>query len=117
MKKLFRKLGILVVTWYANRLYTKAVEKAKKRFKDERHTIYVTSNLLNPMELITCNRNQYREMKRMSGVDRQSKGLVMPISELKQYGSWYHTGMDHKERELRRLAFVKMLLKRSKFVE
>lgn len=118
---IIKKIGIWVVTYYANRLYRKAVKNADKRHEQEREMIYVTSNLLDAQQLITCNRAQYREMKRMSHADRYGK---YPIELLKEDGCWYHTGnrldqdtMPEHTKELKRLAFVKMLLKKSKFLE
>lgn len=115
--KLLNKLGIWVVTLYANRLYKKAVKAADKRHAEEGEMIYVTSNLLDPQQLITCNRRQYREMKVMSGAYRRGK---YPIELLKNDGCWYHTGnrsendcMTPHTKELKRLAFQKMLLRKS----
>ena len=118
---LLKRLGIKVVTYYANRLYTKKVKEADKRHAEEGEMIYVTSNPLDAQQLLTCNRKQFRELKRLSGVDRYKR---IPIEWLKNDGCWYHTGnrsendtLSPRERELKRLAFIKLLLKRSKFVE
>jgi hypothetical protein len=112
MKKLFRRLAGYVVTAYANRLYRKAVKIADKRHQDEKTMIYVISGYINPDDLVTCNRDEWRAMKKKAGIKDHIESL--------KAGCWYHTtdGIDRNglppiDKEARRLAFVRLLLKRA----
>ena len=113
MKKIFSKPAGYVVTAYANRLYRKAVEKADKRHQEEGTMIYVISSFSDESNLITCNRKEFRAIKEALKIRSQH------IDSLKA-GSWYHTpdaidrnGLAPIDKEARRLAFVRMILKRA----
>ena len=119
IRAFFRRMAIYVVTAYANRIYRKAVEAAEQRHEKEKETIYVTNGAISASSLVTYNRKQFRKAKRLLRVydSRQYN-----IAALKQ-AAWYHTanreekdGMTPKGKELRRLAFVKYLLKQAKLV-
>ena len=114
MKKLFEKLAGYLVTAYANRLYNKAVKIADDRHTKEKTTIYVISSYFDPSKLVTCNRKQFRLMKERLRL-RSEKVANMRM------GSWYHTadaiernGLPAVDKEARRLAFVRMILKKAK---
>lgn len=116
MKKFFKALAGYVVTAYANRIYRRAVKEANMRHKNEKEMIYVASSIEDVRTLMTYNRRQFRMMKNR---------LFIPkfyISNLKD-GAWYHTpdrgeahGLSPKEKEARRLAFVKHVLHRAKLL-
>lgn len=116
MKKFFKALAGYVVTAYANRLYRKAVKEADRRHKEEKEMIYVASSIADVRTLMTYNRRQFRLMKNR---------LFIPkfyICNLKD-GAWYYTadrgeahGLTPKEKEARRLAFVKHVLHRAKLL-
>lgn len=113
MKKFFRKLAGYFVTAYANRLYNKAVKIADERHENEHTMIYVISSYTDASKLVTYNRKQFRATKEFLKLRSEKVG------NMKQ-GSWYHTadaiernGLSAKDREARRLAFVRMLLQRA----
>lgn len=117
MKKIFKRLAGYVVTAYANRLYNKAVKMADDRHAQEKTTIYVISSYLDPKELVTYNREQFRRVKRLFKL-REEK-----IENLRA-GSWYHTtdkgennGLSDLDKEARRLAFVRMILQKAKLAD
>lgn len=114
MRKFFKKLAGYVVTAYANRLYNKAVKIAERRHKEENTMIYVISSYYDPSLLVTYNRKQFRAAKEFLKL-RSEK-----IESMKK-GSWYFTsdaigrnGINGKDMEARRLAFVRMILTRAK---
>lgn len=114
MKNFFKKLAKYVVAAYANRLYRKAVKIADKRHEQERTTIYVLSSFRNSSHLTTCNRTEFRRMKMACHI------YFHHIDKLKE-GCWYHTGdarerngMNAADKEARRIAFMRMMLKRAK---
>lgn len=114
MKKFFKRLAKYVVAAYAKRMYRKAVSIAEKRHKEEKTMIYVISSFIDPSQLVTCNRKEFREVKNKLGLPKH------PIEKLKA-GSWYHTadgiernGMKAIDKEARRIAFIRMVIGRAK---
>lgn len=114
MKKLFRKLAGYIVTVYANKLYRKAVSAAEKRHQEEKTMIYVLSSPLDQSKLVTCSKKEFRAIKEKLKIRHHG------VEHLKK-GCWYHTtdGIDRNglpliDKEARRLAFVRLLLKRAK---
>lgn len=113
MKRFFRRLAGYVVTAYANRLYRKAAGIAEKRHREEKTMVYVMSSYTNPSHLLTCNRKEFRAMKERLHLYHHH------IVSLKK-GCWYHTadaiernGIEPVDMEARRLAFIRMALKRA----
>lgn len=114
MKNFFRRLAGYVVTAYANRLYKKAIKIADERHANEKTMIYVISSYHDPSTLVTYNRKQFRAAKEFLKLRSER------VESMKR-GSWYHTadaiernGLSPKDREARRLAFVRMVLQRAK---
>ena len=119
IKGFIRRMAIYVVTAYANRIYRKAVEAADKRHEMEKETIYVSNGALDASVLRTYNRKEFRHAKRLL---RIYDSKAYNIANLKP-SAWYHTanreekeGMTPRAKELRRLAFVKSLLRNAKLV-
>ena len=117
-KKFFRKLAIMVVTAYGNRIYRKGVKAAEARHAKDKEMIYLSNGVINGMVLRTYNRAEFRKAKRILGVSSKQ----FNCSALKQ-ACWYHTanrsekdGLSERAKELRRLAFIKFLLKNAKLV-
>ena len=116
MKKFFKKIAGYIVTIYANRIYRKAVKEADKVHAERGERIYVASSIEDVRELMIYNRYKFRQIK---------KKLFIPkfyISNLKD-GAWYYTadrsgqnGLTPKEKETRRLAFVRHVLHRAKLL-
>ena len=116
MKKFFRKLAGYLVTIYANRIYRKAVKEADRVHAERKERIYVASSIEDVRELVIYNRYKFRQIKNK---------LFIPkfyISNLKD-GAWYYTGdrleqgcLTPKEKETRRLAFVRHVLHRAKLI-
>ena len=119
IKAFFRRIAVYVVTAYANHIYQKAVKVADKRHEEEKTTIYVANGTIDASELRTYNRNEFRRVKRFLKIyDNKSYNMC----NFKQ-ASWYYTpnaegagGMTPRTKELRRLAFVKNILRNAKLV-
>ena len=117
MKKFSRKLAGYLVTIYANRIYRKAVKEADRVHAERKERIYVASSIEDVRELVIYNRYKFRQIKNR---------LFIPkfyISNLKD-GACYYTadrgeknGLTEKEKEIRRLAFVKHVLHRAKLLD
>ena len=119
IKAFFRRMAIYVVTAYANRIYRKAVQAADKRHAEEKETIYVANAVVDASELRTYNRKEFRRAKRIL---RVSNPKEFNLAMMKK-AAWYYTpnrleqdGMSPRDKELRRLAFVKHLLRNAKLV-
>lgn len=119
IKAFFRKIAIWVVTAYGNRIYRKAVESADKRHEQDKETIYVSNGVVNGSVLRTYNRAEFRKAKRLL---RMYDSKTFNVAALKA-ACWYHTadrsgknGLSAKDKELRRLAFIKMLLQNAKLL-
>lgn len=128
MKKFFRKLAAAVVTYYCNRVYQKAVKAADERHAQEHEMFYVVDHLIKGQTLTVINRKMFRKMK----MDAQR--WTNPMYEVyfdKEYNvqmlkdtGWYHTpdrseqnALSEKDREVRRLAFIRMGLQRAKLLD
>ena len=113
MRKFFKKIASYVVAAYANRLYRKAVQKAEERHQHEKTMIYIISSFFDESQLVCCSRKEFRECK------EKLRLRHLKIDGLKA-GSWYHTtdsigrnGLNPADKEARRIAFVRMILKRA----
>lgn len=120
IKALIRRMAIYVVTVYANRIYRKAVEAAEKRHEVEKEMIYVSNGAINASVLRTYNRKEFRRAKRLLGIGDNKNYNVLMLKK----SSWYHTAnrneedkMSERTKELKRLAFVKTILRNAKLVE
>lgn len=109
MKRFFRKLAAVVVTFYANRIYNQAVKVADERHEREGIMIYVASQTFNPDRLTTYNRWQFKAEKAAFGY--LARRLTL---QTLRAGCYYHTpdtagnqAMSERERERRRLFFVR----------
>ena len=119
-KAFFRRMAIYVVTAYANRIYRKAVKAADKRHAEEKETIYVSNGAVDASVLRTYNRKEFRMAKRILKV-KNTKEFNLTIMKK---AAWYYTanrlerdGMSKRDKELRRLAFVKSLLRNARLVD
>ena len=127
MKKYFRKLAAMVVTYYCNRIYRKAVKNADEQHAKEGEMFYVVDHLIKGQTLSVINRKMFRKMK----MDAQR--WTNPLYEVyfdKEYNiqmlkdsGWYHTadrsgqnGLTPKDKEVRRLAFIRMGLQKAKLL-
>lgn len=113
-------MAIYVVTVYANRIYRKAVEAAEKRHEVEKEMIYVSNGAINASVLRTYNRKEFRRAKRLLGIGDNKNYNVLMLKK----SSWYHTAnrneedkMSERTKELKRLAFVKTILRNAKLVD
>lgn len=116
MRKFFKRLAVLVVTAYANRLFKKAVELAEERHTKNFRRHYVLSNPVNESRLIVVNAKEFQTMRRQFSIPVG----VVDANALKTQ-SWYYTtgrskkdSIGNKDYETRRLAFVKFLLEKAK---
>lgn len=118
IKRFFKKPAIWVVTAYGNRIYKKAVKAAEKRHEECGEMIYVSNGVINGTVLRTYNRKEFRNAKRILKISSKQ----FNVTALKE-ACWYHTanragadGMTPRNKELRRLAFIKFLLQNAKLV-
>ena len=118
MKKIFRKLAAIVVTYYANHIYKKAVEAAEKRHEREHTMIYVASQTFHPDHLTTYDKRRFKAEKAVYG----HYARLLTLQSLKN-GCYYHTpdragnqAMTPEEKETRRLHFVKERLRLAKLI-
>lgn len=116
MKNPIKVLRTLVVTKYANRIYTQSVKAAEARWEKEKTMIYVVTPQTNRAAVELLSRNQFREIKRKSGMDRIDVDWLKRMKE----GCWYHTGnaaagdrLSAADIEARRLTFIKWTLERA----
>ena len=119
IRAFFRRMAIYVVTAYANRIYKNAVFAAEKRHEEEKEMIYVCNGAIKASSLVTYNRKQFRNAKRILKVYDNKHYNVDALKN----AAWYHTanrqekeGLSDMAKELRRLAFVKNLLQQAKLV-
>lgn len=118
MRKLFKKLAALVVTIYANYLYKKAVRIADRRYAQEHQMIYVASQNFHPDLLTTYDKARFKVEKQVFGFHAR----LLTLQSLKN-GCYYHTpdragnqAMTEREKERRRLFFIKERLQKAKLV-
>ena len=128
MKKFFKKIAGLLVTWYYNRLYRKAVRLADEQHAKDHDTYYVIDHLFKGQTLSVVNRRTFRMMK------HDAQRWTNPNYEMyysKDYnislvkeGCWYRTpdragnnGLSRREIEVRRLALVRIGLVKAKLIE
>lgn len=118
MRKLFRKLAAMVVTIYANYLYKKAVRIADRRYAREHQMIYVASKNFQPDYLTTYDKARFKTEKKVFGFHAR----ILTLQTLKN-GCYYHTPdragnqkMSEREKERRRLFFVRERLYKAKLI-
>lgn len=118
MKKVFRRLAAFFVTIYANHLYKKAVRIADERYATERQMIYVASQNFHPDRLTTYDKARFKAEKQVFGFHAR----LLTLQSLKN-GCYYHTPdragnqeMTDREKERRRLFFVKERLQKAKLI-
>lgn len=114
MKKFFKRIAAFFVKAYARRMYRKAVDIAEKRHTEEKTMIYVISSPFNPSRLVTCNRSEFRKIKKRLGIVKH------PVEQMKA-GAWYHTsdaigrgGLRPADEKARAIAFEREMLTRAK---
>ena len=121
-KKLTRRLSVFLVTLWARRTYNQGVRLAELRWKQtppsERRTIYLAANSFRPDHLVTYDKTQFKTEKRAYGVQAR----LLTMNTLKQ-GCYYYTadrfgknGMDPKEKEIRRRAFIQQRLRMARLI-
>ena len=115
-----------IVTYYCNRIYRKAVERADGYHKQTREAYYVITDPGNKYQLVTINRRHFRKMKhdaQKSMTDMLYWSHKYNMSLVKD-GCWYHTpdrgennAMTPRQKELMRLVFIKSGLKKARLVD
>lgn len=115
---IFKKLAVVVVTFYGNYIYKKAVKAADERHRREHQMIYVASENFRPDVLTTYDRKRFKIEKRVFGYHAR----LLTLQTLKA-GCYYHTpdtagnqGMSEEEKERRRLFFIRERLEKARLV-
>ena len=118
IRNFFRRLATMVVTWQTNRIYDKAVRIADSRHEREHTRIYVVEDPLNPRSLAAFNRKQFRAVKELIRMGDPTYSVA-----LMKEGAYYYTpdagengGLAPQEKEVRRLALIRLALKRAKLI-
>lgn len=128
MKKFFKKIAGILVTWYYSRLYKKAVSMADKAHEEKGETFYVIDHLYKGQLLSVVNRKMFRQMKhdaqRWTNPSYEMYYMKDYNISLVKEGCWYHTAdrsgynaMSEQQKEIRRLALVRIGLVRAKLLE
>lgn len=115
-----------IVTRYYSRAYEKAVAKADARHAKEGEMIYVIDHFVRGELLSTINRKQFRKIKH-AAQELHKNELFRSGSyntDMLKEQCWYHTpdrggnnALSAKEREVRRIAFIRMGLKKARLYE
>lgn len=130
MKKFFRKIAAKLVTLYYRRMYKKGVEACDKMHAEKKHAYYLIDwpNGDNKYVLRPISRRGFRALKHWAqgfyfGVDMKYWSKDYNMSTLRE-GAWYFTpdraennGISSKEKEVRRLAFLREGLRRAKLLD
>ena len=126
IKLFLRRMAGRVVTYYCNRIYRKAVQRADGYHAEHRDAYYVITDPANKYQLVTISRRHFRKMKHdaqrsMSDMLYWSRDYNM---RLVKDGCWYHTPdrgennpMSPRQKELMRLVFIKSGLMKAGLVE
>lgn len=114
--KIFKKLAAVFVTMYANYLYKTAVRSADALWAEEHRMFYVASENFRPNRLTIYDRDRFKAEKRVFGFHAR----LLTLNSLRN-GCYYHTPdrvgnqrMSEREKERRRLFFVKERLRMAK---
>jgi hypothetical protein len=130
MKKFFRRFAAKLVTMYYRRMYRKGVEACDKMHENKRAAYYLIDwpdgsgkRVLRPIS-----RNGFRALKHWAqgfyfGVDMKYWSQDYNMKTLRE-GAWYFTpdraennGLSAKEKEIRRLAFLREGLRRANLLD
>lgn len=124
MRKFFKRIAAFLVTAHSNRIYRKAVAMADRLHGQNGGIYYVMANPSGDRRLLVLSRKGYRRIKdRMLNLISRSG---RPVNRRDWYmnavkgGCYYHTAdkggngaLSDRDREIRRLAFVRDMLVRS----
>lgn len=135
MKKFFRKIAAMLVTAYYRRMYNKGVKECERLHAEKKFAYYLIdwpvrdrsgkelNRILRPL-----NRRGFRNLKHWAqgfyfGVDMKYWSKDYNMALLRE-GAWYYTadragkdGLTPKEKEVRRLAFLREGLRRAKLLD
>lgn len=130
MRKFFRKIAARLVTWYYRRMYEKGVRACDKLHEEKKWAYYLIDwpdpkgkRVLKPL-----NRRGFRNLKHWAqgfyfGRDMKYWSKDYNMSVLRE-GAWYYTadrenknGLTEKEKEIRRVAFLREGLRRAKLLD
>lgn len=125
IKRIFRRPAIFFVSLWANRIYKKGIKAAEERRLSEMKRqeknncmVYLACDSFHPDRLVTYTKRQFKVEKRVYG----TAARLLTMNTLKR-GCYYHTadkwgngGLDARETEVRRRAFIKERLRLAKLV-
>ena len=120
LRKIFRRPATLLVAAWANRSYRQGVKAAEARRKaliagkgEGNCVVYLARDSFHPDRLVTYTKRQFKAEKRVYGVHAR----LLTMNTLMR-GCYYHTadkwgrgGLDPRESEVRRQAFVRERLR------
>lgn len=120
----FRKrIAGKIVTFYCNRMYNKAMLKAEERHAKDGEMIYVVDHFIKGQLLSAINRKEFRFIKHTAQKMHRDELYWSPaygVNMLKEQ-CWYHTAdrsgnqaLTEKDKEIRRLAFIRAGLKKAR---
>lgn len=122
-KALRKKLASKLVVWYYNRAYQKAVIEAEQRHEKDGEMIYVIDHFIQGKLLSAINRAEFRAIKHSAQKLHHNSMFwsnAYNTGMLKEQ-CWYHTAnrsqqdsLNAKQKEVRRIAFIQMGLKKAR---
>lgn len=116
MRKFFKRIAAFLITVYARRILKQAVTLAEMRHEEEKETIYIITSPEDERKLRVINEQEFLDLRHQFRIPSKK----LPLWKLKNH-CWYHTAnasgkgmMSDKDREVRRLAFIRHMLKNAK---
>lgn len=128
MRKLFRKIAGILVTWYYSRMYRQAVKMADEQHERDGAAWYVVDHLYRGKVMSVIDRKAFRRMK-MDAQRWTNPNYERYFSNdynisLVKEGCWYRTAdrsgnnaMSARDIEIRRLALVRIGLVRARLLD
>lgn len=128
MRKFFKKIAGVLVTWYYTRIYRKAVKMADEQHARYGGTWYVVDHLYKGQLMSVIDRKAFRRMKHDAQRWTNPRFEMYYSNDynisLVKEGCWYHTAdrsgnnaLPKRDCEIRRLALVRIGLIRAKLMD
>ena len=119
MKKFFKKMARRIVTIYANRTYRQAVKVAESWYQHTGRRYYVIENPFNEKELVAIDTKAFLDMRHKLGIRSKDCTISYLMKSCYYYTNSKTDGQKMSPRDLviRRLAFVREVMKRANLLD
>jgi len=119
MKKYFKKMARRVVTLYANRTYRQAVRVAESWYAHTGKRHYVIENPFNERELVAIDTDTFLNIRHKLGIRSKDCTISYLMKTCYYFTESKADGrkMSPKDLVVRRLAFVRDVMKRAKLLD